>query len=326
MEIKALKQRIVNRGRPFFMFIWESFQAWNEDHALRLAAALAFYSVFSMAPLLVIAIAGAGFVFGEAAVQGEIVSQIEGFVGTEGALFIEDMLRRVRETEAGFKATVISLATMIFGSIAVFNALQDTLNMIWRVRKDPNTGMLYTLKRRMISFGMILVFGVILIVSLIASSILAALGAYFQEWISIPFSLVRALDLMVWFGFFTLLFGAIYKLLPDVEIAWKDVWVGAAMTSLLFGIGKWGISTYLGQSSVGSIFGAAGTFVVILIWIYYSWVIVFFGAEMTQVYAQKYGSGIVYPTGEPEKRSKRSKGQTTPADGEVSASSPTSSA
>jgi membrane protein len=295
MEIKIITQKIIRRVRPLVTFFWESFRAWSDDHAMRLAAALAFYTVFSMAPLLVIAIAVAGFIFGEAAVQGEIVSQIEDFVGIEGALFIEEMLRRVRETGTGLRATLISLATTIFGSIAVFNALQDTLNMIWRVHRDPSRGILYTIKRRLLSFAMLLVVGFILILSLIASSVLAAVGGYFQDLIAIPFSLVRTLDWLVWFGFFTLLFGAIYKLLPDVEIAWKDVWVGAAMTSLLFGVGKWAISTYLGQSTIGSVFGAAGTFVVILIWVYYSWVIVFFGAEMTQTYSRRYGSGIVTP-------------------------------
>ncbi|MFU8804904.1 MAG: YihY/virulence factor BrkB family protein [Bradymonadaceae bacterium] len=321
MEIKSLKRKIVTRAGPFVGFVWESMREWLDDKALRLAAALAFYSVFSMAPLLVIAIAVAGFFFGEAAVQGEIVGQIEDFVGTEGALFIEEMLRRVREIEAGFTATAISLATMVIGSLAVFNALQDTLNMIWGVKKDESKGILYTLKRRLVSFCMILVFGLILMVSLVASSVLAALGMYFQDLVAMPFSLLRALDWLVWFGFFTVLFAAIYKLLPDVYITWKDVWVGAVMTSLLFSLGKFAISTYLGQSSVGSIFGAAGTFVVILFWIYYSWAIVFFGAELTQVYSRKFGSGLG-PAARAARRRKRMTAEEIEAEDAAAQASP----
>ncbi|MBA2661163.1 MAG: YihY/virulence factor BrkB family protein [Bradymonadaceae bacterium] len=288
---------------PFWRFLYASVNEWLDDRALRHAAGLAFYSIFSMAPLLVISIALAGFVFGEAAVQGEIVAQIEDIVGLEGAIFLEDMLRTVREQESGILATIIGLVTVFVGAIAVFNALQDALNMIWRVQSDSDLGILYTVRRRLVAFSMIIVFGLMLLVSIAASTSLAALQSYSLHLIEAPWYLWRTLDLLVWFGFFMVLFAMIYKLLPDVEIVWKDVWIGSAMTSLLFGLGKFAISTYLARSSVGSIFGAAGTFVVILMWIYYSWAIVLFGAEMTQVYARRFGSGI-----EPSKRALRRRG------------------
>ncbi|WP_230470402.1 YihY/virulence factor BrkB family protein [Lujinxingia vulgaris] len=292
MKIKERALQALDPIMPFLSFMGQAFREWSDDKALRLAAALAFYSVFSMAPLLVIGIAVAGLAFGEAAVQGQVVGELEEFVGLEAAKFIEDMLRGVRINETGLGATLISLGTMLFGALAIFAALQDALNMIWRVQADPDKGILYLIKRRLLAFSMVIFFGLLLMGSLLVGSIFAIVEAYFAYLITTPVWVWRLGDSLVWLIFFTAVFGAMYKVLPDVKMAWRDVWVGAAMTSMLFGLGKFAISTYLGRSGVGSVFGAAGTLAVILMWIYYSWVIVLFGAELTQVWARRVGSGI----------------------------------
>ncbi|RAL23792.1 hypothetical protein DL240_06460 [Lujinxingia litoralis] len=292
MEIKARARKVLAPVMPFFTFIGEAAREWSDDNALRLAAALAFYSVFSMAPLLVIGIAVAGLAFGEAAVQGQVVGELEEFVGLDAAEFIEEMLRGVRINDSGLMPMLVSLGTMVFGALAIFAALQDTLNMIWRVQSDPDKGILYTIKRRLFAFSMVLFFGVLLMGSLLVGSVIAVVESSFADLVTTPLWIWRVGDSLVWLIFFTAVFGSMYKVLPDVQMAWRDVWVGAAMTSILFGVGKFGISTYLARSGVGSIFGAAGTLAVILTWIYYSWVIVLFGAELTQVWARRIGSGI----------------------------------
>lgn len=273
--------------------LFETTKAWLNDNAMRQAAGLAFYSIFSMAPLLLIAIGVAGIVFEEAAVQGLIVGEIEDVVGFEAAIFIEDMLLKMREQQSNATAALVGLATVFIGAIAVFNALQDALNTIWGVQKDPKQSIWYTVRRRSLAFVMILLCGLMLLVSFALGATLATLQVYFQDLIATPWYLWQGLDVLVWFGFFMILFAAIYKFLPDVKIAWKDVWVGAGITSLLFSLGKFAISMYLARSGVGSIFGAAGSFVVILMWTYYSWAIVLFGAELTKVYSGKFGKGIV---------------------------------
>lgn len=290
-RIRSIAKTWIWRVAGFFK---ASMREWIEDKALRQAAALAFYSIFSLAPLLVIAIAVAGFFFGEQAVQGEIVAQLEEFVGYEGAVFVENMLREARVQGTGLGATLISLGTVLFGALVIFSALQDALNTIWGVEPAEHTGILYTIKQRLFAFLMILIVGIVVIASLLVSTILSVVEAYWQAWfdVDLTLGLWRYADRLVPLVFFTGVFGVVYKMLPDVRMAWKDVWLGAFMTSILFMIGEFGISTYLTYASPGSVFGAAGTLAVLLIWIYYSWVIVLIGAEMTQVYARKYGSGI----------------------------------
>ena len=197
-------------------------------------------------------------------------------------------------------AAIIGLVTVFVGAIAVFSALQDALNRIWNVPTDVKRSLWYTIKRRMLAFVMILVCGVTLLISFAAGAILATLRVYFQDKIITPWYLWQGLDVLLWFGFFTVLFAAIYRLLPDVEIAWKDVWIGSAITSLLFAIGKFAISMYMAYSGTGSVFGAAGSFVVILMWTYYSWAIILYGAELTQQYSRLHGSGIKYKIKKPE--------------------------
>ncbi|HAA32391.1 MAG TPA: YihY/virulence factor BrkB family protein [Cyanobacteria bacterium UBA8553] len=271
----------------------ETWKEWQEDKASRLAAALAYYTAFSIAPLFVIAIAIAAFVFGEEAAQGQIFGQLQGLVGTEAAKSIQALIVSSSKPTEGTIATLISIALLFFGASNVFTQLQDALNTIWEVAPKPGRGVKGIIKDRILSFGMVLGIGFLLLVSLILSTVLAGLGKYLGYVMpGLPF-LSSILNFFLSFGVITLLFALIFKFLPDVKITWGDVGIGAVITALLFTIGKSLIGLYLGNSSVGSTYGAAGSFVVLLLWVNYSAQIILFGAEFTQVYANKYGSQIV---------------------------------
>ena len=281
----------------FFKESWEVLKQtsseWLEDNAARLGAALAFYSVLSLAPLLVIVLAIAAVVFGEEAARGQIVAQIEGMVGTEGARAIQDMIAHAQRPEAGVIATVLGVIMLLFGAAGVFGQLQDALNTIWEVQAKPGRGVWGFLKARYFSFAMVLGTGFLLLVSLVLSAALAALGKYMTDALPGLGPVWQVVNFGVSFGVVTLLFALIFKVVPDVKIAWKDVWIGAALTALLFTLGKFLLGLYLGRSSIGSAYGAAGSLVVLVVWIYYSAQILFFGAEFTQVYAKRYGLQIV---------------------------------
>lgn len=274
--------------------IKETFKEWQEDKASRLAAALAYYTVFSLTPLLLIVIVVAGWIFGEDAAQGEIVTQLEGLLGAEGARMIEIAIQNTNQagSNSGAIASCISVAVLIFGATGMFVQLQDALNTIWNVQPKPGRGLIKFITKRILSFAMILGVALLLLLSLLLSAILTAITHYFSDLILGFNILLQILDLVLPFGIITLLFALIYKFLPDVKIAWSDVWIGAGITALLFSIGKWLIGLYLGQSSFGSTYGAAGSLVILVAWANYSAQILFLGAEFTQVYARKYGSQI----------------------------------
>ncbi|MBD2005350.1 MULTISPECIES: YihY/virulence factor BrkB family protein [Cyanophyceae] len=270
----------------------ETFTEWQEDKASRLAAALAYYTVFSLAPLVIIAIAIAALVFGQEAAQGGIEEQLRGLLGSQGAEAVEEMIANSRKAEQGTIATLISVGLLMFGASGVFGQLQDSLNTIWEVAPKPGRGIIGFIKDRFLSFSMVLGIGFLLLVSLILSAGLSAVGNYFGHLMpGLPF--LQVLNFLLSFGVVTVLFAFIFRILPDAKIAWGDVWIGAAITSLLFTIGKYLLGLYLGNGSVGSTYGAAGSFVVLLLWVNYSAQILFFGAEFTQVYANKYGSRIL---------------------------------
>ncbi|HEY9882794.1 MAG TPA: YihY/virulence factor BrkB family protein [Thermosynechococcaceae cyanobacterium] len=272
----------------------ETFQEWQEDKAPRLAAALAYYTVFSLAPLLIIAIAVAGAVFGEDAAQGEIVGQIQGLVGREGAKVIEDAIENANKPESGGGiASLISIVVLLFGASGVFAQLQDALNTVWEVQPKPGRGIWSFIRQRFLSFSMVLGIGFLLMVSLIVSAVLSGLSTYMSHLIPGVDFIWEILNFVISFGVITLLFALIYKYLPDVKITWNDVLIGAVITALLFTIGKTVLGQYLGGGSFGSAYGAAGSLVIILAWVFYSAQILFFGAEFTQVYARRYGSQIV---------------------------------
>lgn len=268
----------------------DSISEWLEDRAPRLSAALAYYTVFSLAPLLIIVIAIAGLVFGQEAVQGQIVEQIGHMVGKGSAKEIQTMIQSAHNPTSGVIGTVVGIVVLLFGATGVFGELQDSLNTVWDVSPKAGGGIWGMIKDRFLSFTMVLGIGFLLLVSLVLSAGLAALGNYLGSLLPGSGYILQALYFLVSFGLITLLFATMYKVLPDVEIAWGDVWIGAIMTSLLFTIGKFLIGFYIGQTDVGSAYGAAGSIVVLLVWIYYSALILFFGAEFTQVYANKYGS------------------------------------
>jgi membrane protein len=275
-----------------FDLIKASFKGWQEDGALDLGAALAYYTIFSLAPLLLIVIAVAGLVWGREAVQGQLMGQMQGIVGAQGAEAIQTMVANAGKQGSGVLATILGLATILFGATGVFVQLQSALDRIWNVQPKPGAGIWSFIRTRMISFGMVLGIGFLLLVSLVVTAAVAAVGKWATGLLPGGETLVNILTFVVSFALITLLFAMIYKVLPDVEIAWRDVWIGAAVTALLFTIGKFLIGLYLAHSTVASTYGAAGSLVVLLLWIYYSSQILFLGAEFTQVYATRYGSQI----------------------------------
>ncbi|MBD2102916.1 YihY/virulence factor BrkB family protein [Leptolyngbya sp. FACHB-261] len=273
--------------------IKETITEWNEDKASRLAAALAYYTVFSLAPLLIIAIAVAGFVFGEEAARGQLDDQIQHLVGAEGADAIQAMIQGASKPSSGRIATIIGIVTLLFGASGVFGQLQEALNTIWEVAPKPGRGIVGFIKDRFLSFSMVLGTGFLLLVSLVLSAILSGISAYLGGLLPGFDILWQVVNFAISFGVTSLLFALIYKVLPDANVAWGDVTIGAIATSLLFTIGRTLIGIYLGSSGVGSTYGAAGSLVIVLLWVYYSAQILFLGAEFTQVYARKYGSRIV---------------------------------
>lgn len=264
--------------------------AWMEDRAPRMGAALAYYTIFSLAPLLVIAIAIAGLVFGEQAARGEVAHQIQSLVGHHGAQAIEEMLKSATIPASSITATVTGLVIFLFGAMVVFGELQDALNTIWKVPSKPNYGWLDLVRERLLSFSMILAVAFLLLMLLVVSAILSAVIGWFETWLTV--SLVHLADFALSMLVVTGLFAMIFKFLPDTTIAWRDVWLGAAITAILFLTGRFLIGLYIGRSSLTSAYGAAGSFAVLLIWLYYSAQVFLFGAELTHQFARRFGSGV----------------------------------
>jgi membrane protein len=278
--------------RAIWQLLKETFQEWSDDKASRLAAALAYYTIFSIAPLLIIVIAIAGAVFGEDAARGEIVRQIEGFVGRDGAEFIEIAIKNASMPQVGTIASVISIVVLLLAATGLFVELQDSLNTIWEVQPRPGRAINNLIRKRFLSFLMVLGIGFLLLTSLVISAVLTAVTTYFTNLLPGTESIVQLVNFLISFAITTVLFGLIFKVLPDVKITWKDVLIGAAITSLLFSFGRFLLGQYIAISSFASAYGAAGSLVVILAWVYYTAQILFFGAEFTQVYARRYGTGL----------------------------------
>ncbi len=281
-------------AKTYWQMLKEAGSAWIDDKALRMGAALAYYSVFSMAPILLITIAIAGLVFGEQAARGEVLGQVRGVVGAQTANAVEDILMHAGRDGGGGWATAIGFLVLFFGASGVFVELQDSLNTIWKVMPRPGRPIREIVRERLLSFTVILGTGFLLLVSLVISAALVALGGIFKPVANLPggAALWQALNFIISLGIITLLFAMIYKVLPDAEIAWRDVWVGAVITALLFTGGKYLIGLYLGHSSLTSAFGAAGSVILVLSWVYYSSLILLFGAEFTRVFARHSGSPL----------------------------------
>jgi len=262
---------------------------WVEDKATRLAASLAFYTILSAAPLLVIVLAIAGLAFGRDAVQGQIVEQLRGLVGQQGGEAIQTMIASSSGPGTGF-AMVVGVVMLLVGASGVFAELQDALNTIWEVKAKPGLGILAMIRDRFLSLTMVFGVGFLLLVTLVISTALSALTRF--AGLAEIGVVGQAVNFVISFAVLTLLFAMLFKFLPDVKLGWKDVWIGALATALLFTVGKLLIGMYLGHASVGSSYGAAGSLVVFVVWVYYSGMILFFGAEFTKVYSSRFGSRV----------------------------------
>jgi membrane protein len=261
--------------------------AWLDDDAPTLGAALAFYTLFSLAPVLIVAVSVAGFVFGEKAAQGEIVRQFQGLMGMQGASAIEAILQSTNRPGLGMLATVLGLVAILVGASGAFNELQDALNIIWKVHSTKSFWRV-ALRHRFFSLGLVVATGFLLLTSLVITASLSAAERLVGTLLPVSIIVLQSINFVFSFVVITLLFGLIFKLIPDATIPWRNVWMGAAVTSLLFTVGKVLIGFYLGHSALTSAYGAAASLVVFLIWIYYSAQILLFGAEITHVYALKY--------------------------------------
>ncbi len=278
---------------PFRKYVWnlgrDSIDGWMRHQVSRTGAALAFYTVFSLAPVLILSIAIAGVFFGEQAARGEIVEQIRGLIGTTGATAVQAVLENAGRPGAGILATIVSIVTLIIGANTALAELKTGLDQIWDVPTDRRQGFWYFVRTRVLSVGIILALGFLLLVSLVISAALAGVERLWggEEVVSV---LVSWLNAAVSFALVVVLFGTIYKVLPSVRIAWRDVFIGAMVTALLFTLGKFAIGAYLGNSGLASTYGAAGSVVLLLVWVYYSAQVFLFGAEFTRSYAYQLGS------------------------------------
>ena len=279
------------RARDIVPLIKETLGAWSADYVPSMGAALAYYTLFSIAPLLLIVIAVTGMVFGEQAARGEIFDELRALMGPEGAAAVEALVQNANRPGGGLVATVTGVVLLFLGAMTVFGELQNALDRIWRapVRKESR-GWLKILHARLASFGMILAVAFLLMVSLVLSALVAAIGKFWGPAFGGWEVIAHLIDIGLSFVLTTVLFALIYKIIPRVRIGWRDVWFGAGVTALLFALGKFLIGLYIGKSSVASAFGAAGSLVVMMVWVYYSAQIFLLGAEFTWVYAHAYGS------------------------------------
>jgi membrane protein len=281
-------------------FIERVFDQWIEDKCPKLGAALSFYTIFSLSPLLVIVVSIAGFIFGKEAARGEIVYQIQDLVGTEGAMIVQTALKNSQYSADGLSALVISAVTLLIGSTVVFVELQDSLNLIWKVKRKPGSSILKVIKGffrvRSQSFAIVVATGFLMLSSLLVSASIASLNRYITDtFLSLPLYFLDVADILVSLFVIFIMFMMIFRILPDVDIKWKDVWLGSLVTSALFVLGKFLIGLYIGQSTLSSTYGAAGSLVIFLLWIYYSSQILFLGAEFIKVYIESKG-GEIKPT------------------------------
>jgi membrane protein len=282
--------RAAQHARGIGDLLKETGSAWVDDDAPTMGAALAFYAIFSFAPVLIVATVIGGMAFGRQAAQGEILNQFQAVVGPSGATIIRTVLQSANRPALGSLAGIIAVGTVLIGASGAFTELHDALNKIWKVPPRPESIWVFTMRQRFLSFGLVLGTGFLLLLSLALSAALAASEKFLGQLLPAPAFLLESGNFLLSFGAITLLFAMLFRVLPDTEIAWGDVWVGAAVTSLLFTIGKMLIGFYLGRSTLASAYGAAASLVVVLVWVYYSAQIFLLGAEFTRIYALQRGS------------------------------------
>jgi membrane protein len=261
--------------------------SWLDDRAPRMGAAIAYYTVFSLAPMLVMVIAVAGLAFGQKAAEGALFGELADLIGPESAVAVQAMLRSASSTRSGLFATAIGIGALVIAATAVFGELQSALNVIWKTPASGSLGVWHLLKSRLVSLSVILVIGFLLLVSLVISTALAAFSGYL-DWI-LPglATILHIVHLILSFGFTTVLFAMIFKILPDNPVEWEEVWLGGAVAALLFTVGKHLISLYIGSSNMASTYGAAGALIIVLVWVYYSVQILLLGAEFAKAYSDR---------------------------------------
>lgn len=267
-----------------------TWKEWNEDEASLLAAALSYYTAVSIAPLLVLVVVIVGFFLGQQAAESQLIAQLQGAMGEQGAQFLQTILENADQPQLASAAGILSFLTLLWGSTNVFAQLQNSLNKIWNVERKPDAGIWATIRSRLLSFTMVLGVAFMLLVSLVLSAVLTTLVDIGHGLLPGADWLWQVVNFLVSFVVITFLFATIYKVLPDADVSWRDVWLGAAVTALLFTIGKFVLGLYL--ANAGNAYGAVGSVVVFLLWVFYSAQILFMGAEFTQVYARRFGKGI----------------------------------
>ncbi|CAN5172367.1 YihY/virulence factor BrkB family protein [soil metagenome] len=286
--------------RKLFKEIWfilkETFSKFFSEDPMNYSASIAFYTIFSLPAVLIVVLSVAGSIYGEQAVSGQLYYQIEFFVGSDSARQIQSIIQNATLSDAGTIATAIGIATLLFSATTVFVAIQNGLNKIWGVKAKPKRGWVKFVINRMLSFVMVLFFGLVLLTSLLLEAGLEFFGELLRQYISgYTFYFMRIMNLVIFVIILSMVFSMVFKLLPDAVIRWRDVSVGAFVTAILFTIGRLLISLYLGNSDLGDTYGAAGSLVLILVWVYYSSTILLLGAQFTQVYSKRYGK-IILPT------------------------------
>ncbi len=284
--------RAMKEKKGLFNFLKTCVEQWLAEGPFQLAAALAYYTLFSLSPLLIILTGIVGSLAGQETAQNYIYNSVSGLVGEQSAKAVIEIMQKASRENGGVLATVIGVALLLFGAGGVVGQLQSSLNTIWGVVTKTNNGIWPIVRARFISYAMLLAIGFLLLVSLIVTTAVSALSGYLKSILPAVGAIWPIVDIAISFGFVTILFALIYKFLPDVKIAWRDVWVGAALTALFFSIGKLMIGLYLSKGTATAVYGAAGSLVTILLWVYYSSLIFFFGAEVTRVYATQYGRGL----------------------------------
>jgi len=288
---KTMKKKLTFKG--IWKVLKNTIKGFSEDKITKLAASLAYYTVFSLGPLLIVIVFFAGLFFGQEAVEGSIYGQIESFVGPDAALQLQEIIKNAAISDSGNIAAIIGIITLLIGATTVFADMQDSINSIWGLKPKPKAGIMKLVKDRLLSFGVIASLAFLLLVSLGVSTLVESLNNRLKSFFpDMAVTLFYIINLLITFSVITVLFMIIFKVLPDAKIKMRDVLSGAIATAILFMIGKFGISFYISQSNVGSTYGAAGSLVVILVWIYYSSIILYFGAEFTKAYAVEYGSSI----------------------------------
>ncbi|WP_374563296.1 YihY/virulence factor BrkB family protein [Ideonella sp.] len=278
--------------RELLGLVRQAAQGWSDDDAPSMGAALAYYTLFSITPLLMIVIAVAGLVFGEQAARGEIMGELSALLGADGAQAVEGMLKAVNYHRGNPWATGASVAALLVGATTVFAELQDALNRIWRGTpvEHAKRGVWAMVRTRLLSLGIILCLGFLSMVSLVFNALVSALSGWWTPYLGDAAAFGQAIDFSVSFGLVTVMFAMLYKWVPAAKVRWQDVWIGAIVTALLFSIGKSAIGFYIGKSGVTSAFGAAASLVVLMVWVYYSAQIFLMGAELTWAYARRFGS------------------------------------